>query len=515
MSGAVADPVRARPSPREAWTARLLAPSLAGLSLLAGLAAGELIVTGHPMGILGFAVVILPVVVWRRPQTGPVILMVIATTIEQSPYKVGPRNGAATDRIPLFNGITKGLHVNPVDLLLLGLLLVWLFKTTAKGEVQWPRSALSLSVLGLTGAVVFGVFIGMAHHGDLRTSFTEVRPYIYLAMTYLLASVLLRTQQAIRSVLWALVLGVAFKSTQGIVIFFSVRSLRPRPDAVLGHEEALFFGVFIFLTLSLWLFEIRGSLRTTATVLFPIVLVADLVNGRRTAWLVLGSGLITLFIVGFVCLPERRRFLRRLGAATLVISAVYLPAYWNHTGTLAQPARGIRSVSSPDPRDASSNLYRVQENANLKLNIKQSFPFGKGFGVPINYALPIVDIKSLDPLITYIPHDGVLYIVMRMGVLGGTAFWSMLGMGIISACRLAKSANRELAALGALVVCLLVVYVFQGYNDQGFYFYRIAIAVGSMLGMSEAARRLDLAGVGLGLGRGRGALPASDEVVGA
>jgi hypothetical protein len=270
-----------------------------------------------------------------------------------------------------------------------------------------------------------------------------------------------------------------------------VRHLRPRPDAVLAHEEAFFFGLFLVLTAALWLFGLRGRLRRWATRLAPLVIMADLANSRRTAWIVLGGGLATLSLIGLVCLPHRRRALTRIVVVAALGSAVYFPLYWNHTGSLAQPARALRAVSEPSARDASSDLYREQENANLRLNIKEGGLLGKGFGVPINYALPIADIRDIDPLITHIPHNGVLYVIMRMGVVGGTAFWCVVGFAIMTGCRLARSSNRLHGVIGAVTACAMVGYLLQGYNDQGFFFYRIAIAVGMLLGMCEVARRMD------------------------
>jgi hypothetical protein len=290
--------------------------------------------------------------------------------------------------------------------------------------------------------------------------------------------------------MWGLVLGSGFKAAQGVVIFVHTRHLDPRPEAVLGHEEAFFFGLFVFLTLGLWLFGARGALRATATVLLPLVVVADLVNSRRTAWLVLGAGVLVFAVVGVVAVPARRKTVAGCAVVGALFAVVYLPAFWNHTGSLGQPARAVHSIVSPDSRDAASNLYRVQENANLKLNIRRSHLLGKGFGVPIDYALPIVNISSIDPLIAYIPHNGVLYVIMRMGVLGGIAFWSMIAIGIIMGCRLARSRDRDLALVGILVVCGLVAYAIQGYNDQGFFFYRIALVTGTLLGLGDAAGRL-------------------------
>jgi O-antigen ligase len=196
-------------------------------------------------------------------------------------------------------------------------------------------------------------------------------------------------------------------------------------------------------------------------------------------------------VIGYRALPYRRRAIGRAGLVLLALLAVYLPAYWNKSGGLAQPARAIHSQISPDPRDAASNLYRLQENANLKLNIRQGGVLGRGFGTPIDYALPIVDISKIDPNIKYVPHNGVLYILMRMGLLGTIAFWGLLGVGIIAACRLARVADRELAVVGATVACALVAYALEGSVDQGFFYYRVALIMGTLLGLAEAARRID------------------------
>jgi O-antigen ligase len=145
---------------------------------------------------------------------------------------------------------------------------------------------------------------------------------------------------------------------------------------------------------------------------------------------------------------------------------------------------------APDQRDALSDLYRNQENANLNLNIREGGLLGKGFGVPIDYALPIADIKNIDPFINFIPHNGVLYILMRMGILGGIAFWALLAVATITGSRLAGSGDPEFALVGALLACAMVGYAMEGGVDQGFFFYRIAFVVGSLLGLAEAASRL-------------------------
>jgi O-Antigen ligase len=469
-----------------------VASVLAGAAILAGLLASQLVLSGRGTAVLALGAVMLPVVLWKKPDVGPAILVVAALAVEQFDQflDTGPTSEKLTARIPLFVGL-GGLRLSPMDLLLFLLIVVAIVRSGTGRTARLPRSGLSTPLYCLFGAVVLGVLLGSSHGGDTRVAFMEARPYVYLVSTFVLASVLLTTRSAIRSVLWGLIIGIGFKSAQGLATFFAVRNEVPRPEAVLGHEEAVFLALFLLLTIALWLFEVRGPMRTTATLLAPVVLMADLANSRRAAWLILAVGFMALAAIGFGALPTRRRFIRRIVIALALALAVYLPAFWNHTGGLAQPARAVRSQVAPSPRDFSSDLYRIQEDANLWFNIGAAGPLGVGFGKPIDYALPIVDISQTNPFIKYVPHNGVLYILMRMGIPGAIIFWSVLAMGIVLAGRLARSRDREFAALGALVACVLVGYAFEGAVDQGFFFYRIAFVVGTLLGLVHAARRLD------------------------
>ena len=79
---------------------------------------------------------------------------------------------------------------------------------------------------------------------------------------------------------------------------------------------------------------------------------------------------------------------------------------------------------------------------------------------------------------------------MRLGVQGEIAFWLLIGFAIIAAGGLAKADDRLLALFGALVVCAILAYVLQGYEDQGIASLRIAPVIGCLLGGLEAAQRL-------------------------
>ena len=115
---------------------------------------------------------------------------------------------------------------------------------------------------------------------------------------------------------------------------------------------------------------------------------------------------------------------------------------------------------APSGRDQQSNQYRTVENVNLGIAIRQTMPLGTGFGHPIPQAVPNVDISNIDSFISYLPHNGVLYLWLRLGLLGIVAFWSMIGIAVMTAITTMRRQKREIATLITLtVLAAIVAYV--------------------------------------------------------
>lgn len=478
-------PDHGRPEDAKDATVRVKIMLVAGALLFGGLAA-DLASSGHLSRGIAVGLVLLPVAIWKRPYLGPALLVGIAVLVEQTPvFGVN-----YTSTIPIFQGVGPG-HLQGGDVLILMIVAVYFAKRRSLG--RWhPRSHVSAAMLGLLGAMLVGVIVGQAHGGALRVEFQQCRPFVYLAITYFLTSVLITDRQGILAVLWAFVVAVSFKAVQGLLNYWHLRHDTPRPETFIGHEMSQFFVVYIILVLALWLFnEQGGRLRSTATRLLPLVIACDLVNDRRAAWEMLGFAVFTLAVIAYRAAPMRRGLLGKCLIGLVMISAVYFPVFWNkQTSSLAGPAHAIASQVNPSTRDADSDAYRLEENANLELNIRQGGLLGKGFGLPIDYAIPIVDLSSGTSELEYVTHNNVLYILVTMGLLGGVAMWSLLATGIIAGCRLARSTDRLTKVVGTLVACGLVSYAIIGAVDVGFYWSRIAWVTGAMLGLAEAARRI-------------------------
>ena len=465
------------------------------LAILLGLAAGAIGKTQDAIGV-GLALA-MPIVWWWAPTTGVVTLLGCSTLIEQYQYSIPGKPGldAFTDKIPFFASFqgafgVKGLIFSPADLSVILLLLIWLTRGVSRRNLRLPRTqvAATMGVMVLLASVALlrGSGLGGA---NTRAAFWEIRPWVYMGATYLFASQFITSRRALRAVLWTFVLGSGFKAIQGVYIWLQTRSINlGSAPAILAHEESFFFGIFVMLTLGLWLFRQRGRLRITATALLPVVLIADFGNARRDAFLILGAGILVMMVLTYAALPERRPMLRRITAATLVVAAVYLPAEWNGSGTLAEPARAIRSEIAPDLRDQLSNQYRLEEDANIGANIKATNPLlGTGFGVPIDYGyVPIVNIENVDSFILWVPHNGALYVWMRMGLPGEVVLWLLIAAAILAGTRATRSTDPEVALLGALVAATTVGWLAMGYTDMGFFWFRMAIVFGGLLGVLHA-----------------------------
>jgi hypothetical protein len=461
-----------------------------------GLIAGTLAAWDRIGALVGLVAIVLPVLIWRRPAMGIFGLGIAGLVIEQ--YRIGAPSGDITDHLPWFTSLSdgfklSGVYVNPAELGIITVLAIVVARSAITRRFSWPSGFVGAGYAAVLVAVLVGVVHGGAAGGNSTPLLWEVRPFVYVFLIYFLALQLKPTCSALEALYWCVVVGTGFKALQGLAILIPILlQPGPRPDFLLSHDDAFFFGVDIILVASLWLFGQKGRLRTVATMLLPLVVLINMANSRRTAWLILAASLLVTCLMVVVRLPAKRSLVAKLVIAAGAASAVYLPLYWNSTGgILGQPARAISSTVAPSQRDQTSDLYRVAEDANLARDIKRSFPFGVGFGVPIDYAIPIVDLSGTDPMIKYIPHDGVLYVWMRMGILGIIAWLFWIGAIMISAAQLLRARDVRLACFATFATACVVGYAIEGYYDLGLVWFRMAFFTGLVIGLIQLAHRID------------------------
>jgi hypothetical protein len=480
---------------RRNWTRTVIAAGAAAAIGL-GVLAGVLAVSGQIGALVGLVGLILPVAVWRRPALGVLGLGCAGIVIEQ--YRIGAPGGDITDHIPWFTSLSdgfklSGVYANPAELGIITVLAILVGRSAITRRFIWPSGFVGAGYVAVLVAVAIGAVHGAGTGGNSTMILWEVRPFLYVFLLYFLALQLLPAMRTLEALYWCIVIGTGFKALQGLIVLIPILSSgSPRPDNLLSHDDAFFFGMDIVLVASLWLFGQKGRLRTVATMLLPLIVVINMANSRRTAWLILAVGLLVTLVMVVVRLPAKRGFVAKLVVVAGVAFTIYLPLFWNSTGIIGQPARAVQSAVAPSKRDRLSDLYRVVENANLTLAIRAS-PLGAGFGIPINYVIPIVDLTRTDPFLKYITHDGILYVWMRMGWFGFMAWWSWIGVVLISAAQLLRARDLRLACFASFTAACVTGYVIEGYYDLGLFWFRMAFFMGVVIGLMQVAHRLEAA----------------------
>jgi O-antigen ligase len=145
----------------------------------------------------------------------------------------------------------------------------------------------------------------------------------------------------------------------------------------------------------------------------------------------------------------------------------------------------------PSARDLSSDTYRIAESANLKATFRTSPIFGIGFGHPYYVIYKQTGVAAYDPLWNIIPHNTILWIPMRMGIIGVVCFWTLIAMVLLESIWTARVV-RDRFIRGAVVFAVAAVLgeLFYGYYDIGLENYRNLIVFGVLLALISRAAYL-------------------------
>ena len=480
-------------------------PRTGGIAFLVVLAVlpplGLILLSYPPLIAIGIALPALLLVpwIWRKPLRGLYLLLGGTLLIEVFPLHF---SDSLTDRVPLFLNLNNtnssagisGVAITPAEILMLAVVLIWVFQAISTRSLVLPRGPL-VTAYALFALVVVGAELhGMISRGNYLNSLWELRPQAYGFVAFILTASLVKDRADLRRLIYIFFAAVGFKAALSLFRYFvTLQRNTAGIESIMAHEESYFFAVFLIAVLAgvLWYAQRRQLWPLLA--LSPIVALALMVNHRRAGDLAATVALAVLVVLAirFRSAVSRERLVLLTFVAALG-GAVFLLVFWNHTyGTIGELVRPYRSFIEPDPRDASSNLYRAAEDANILITFRSSPLVGIGFGLPMRVVYPMADISKIYPLWNYIPHNTLLWIGMRMGVVGYITFFGLIGMGVLTATRqLAIRKDPFLCAVAAGATAAIAAELVQGYYDLQLDSFRNLIFLGVLLGVLNQMPRL-------------------------
>ncbi|HYU82152.1 MAG TPA: O-antigen ligase family protein, partial [Candidatus Polarisedimenticolia bacterium] len=384
-------------------------------------------------------------------------------------------------------------------LLILGVAVVLISDAVKPRAETIAARALSLRLRGgwpmllFTIALVLGIIRGALGGGDMYIGLWEVRYLLYVPACYLIARGALRTPQHVGGLLrigLAAAILFAIEGAYRRIALIDTGLLGVTPEFSYEHEDVLFLAVFVLLVLAAYVFGAFRRVRVAGLFVAPLMLFTLFATERRAGIIVLFVGIL---VIAMTTLFVRRKAFIIAAFPILIISVLYLAAFWNAAGIAGQPARAIKSLYEPDPRDAASNLYRVLETINIDATIHSDPLLGVGFGQQFLMVVGLPDL-SWWPFWRYETHNAILWVWMKTGVIGYVLFWVMIG-GAISRAAFAAKRLFDPTLRSAALFCLVAIVgtVVFAYVDLGLVSGRVMVLLGTALGILAVVERIDRA----------------------
>lgn len=438
------------------------------------------------------AIVVVPALLawlWKAPERGVYVLL-CAAVVQETENSGTSFSDDIGQYVPFFQDIAtwthiKGISVSVAELFMLLVVVIWLLKGIAERTLRFDRGSMMLPAGLYLLMVLLGEAHGLTSGGDFRTSLWEIRSQVYMVVTYVLATNLIRTRRHVNVLLWILLIGSGLKGVQGTWRYLiTLHGHLQGIEALFPHEQSYFYNAFITLTAILFMFGGTPRMKRMALIFLPFVLVASLANQRRAAVLALAVGMLGLLVMTLAIYPRRRRLVIKILLTLAVAIPPYYTVYANKSGLIAEPARAIASAFTPDQRDANSNLYRINEDKDIMATMRTSPIIGYGFGKPMQTPYPLADITGIYIFWNIMPHDSILWVWMRLGTVGFLLLWFMIGTAIVQATQLAQRfRDPRLKGLAVLIVLLVIQEIIFGYLDLQWVNYRNLITLGVLFAL--------------------------------
>jgi len=385
---------------------------------------------------------------------------------------------------------------NPLELYLFFLALTWFTLLGLKRNLKLSKATAWPAALLLFGFLVLSFTYGIRRGGEFLPALWELRALFYFGVIYLFVPQIIQTEKQLRLLIWACIVAISFKAFQGIDRFVEMGFSFGGWPTLTNHEDPVFFVSLIILALALSLFgSYDRQKRVLLWLLIPLV-VGFIVAQRRAAYASFGATMVAfLFLLSKEQLWKILRFVLPLA----VVFALYLGAFWDSESKYGSVARLIKSSLSTDPEIAGeryySNIYREHERYDLAMTVRAVPLHGIGFGN--KYFRPIELARISFPLREFIPHNEILWLLVKMGAIGFFSFWLFfISFVTRGASVFSQLQNPYLKSVCAVSVVVVINQLVVSYYDLQLTYPRNMIYLGVLMGLLptlEALNRQHLA----------------------
>jgi hypothetical protein len=458
------------------WFCLVLALTVAiGITLL--LAGPELVSLAWILYFAGMVAILI------QPRYGLYLIVFLTLVDDQTlmPWFPFIKNFSSSESAFYIQG--HQLIFSPLETYLVLTLLSWLVGALLRHRLDFRRGPLFGAAVVFTVFMLFGLGWGLLRGGNVTIALWEIRPILYLPLVLVLASNLIETQDHVNRLIWLAMSALFIVAVVGIWYYSTVLGgVASRIESLIEHGAAVRLDTLFVLTLAVFLYGASRAKRIILPLMLPFALFTYIVAQRRAAMLSLGVALILILILLY---QQNRRAFWRIAPPVLLISLVYLVAFWNNQGTLGLPARAVRSVlsvTSGNFQEDASTYYRTVENVNINYTIHQAPLTGVGFGHQFQIIVPLPDI-SFFTWWQYITHNSIVWIWMESGVGGFLSAVFLVGMAVVTGVRvLRRMPGKDMSAIALTATLYVVMHFLYAYVDMSWDIQSM-VYMGLMMGL--------------------------------
>jgi len=383
-----------------------------------------------------------------------------------------------------------GIQFTGMELVQLAALLSALIGTLASGK-KLTAGELKAQAWFFLGMLLFGFVRGTVGGGLFNFAVWEGRFMIAMMVCFFIAANVTRQRVHVRELVNVVFIACIFSAIEGAwrrSALIDAGLLGDAQESWYGHDNVVFWGAFVILVLVQQAYGAPRWQRILGPILAIVTMYTTMVSERRSGYI---SLIAAFLIITLIFLITHRKAFFLISVPIIVASAIFLPLTWNASGPIGQPARAIRSINDPDPRDAMSNLSRDLEKINIRATIASDPVLGVGFGRPYLLVAQIPDI-SWWVLWQYATHAQILWIWLKTGAIGFTGFWILLGSGLSRGAINARFLkDRDLRVFSVLCMIGIVTAVGFSWVDVGLVGPRVPCFLGTLLGGLSVVSRID------------------------
>src|SRR5581483_3118127 len=240
-------------------------------------------------------------VIWR-PHTGVYVLLALISLFEAlSIDPIMAPGGYLHYGLQHTLGLT-GVVVSPLELILILTLLSWLVHGLVRGRLDYRGGGLGRTVLVFALTLLAGLIWGPAHGGDLNIGLFELRPLLYMVVSYVLAANLIRSRQQVRLLTAVSMLSIVLFTIECAyrrIFLIDTGEIPAIQELWYSHEDVVLIACLAPLVIAQLVFGAPRWQRYFGSIVLPLSVYTMMATERRAGQISLIVAVLATFIVLF------------------------------------------------------------------------------------------------------------------------------------------------------------------------------------------------------------------------